>query len=215
MQIDLIQAGIRFGNSWVARNITYTFKQGCTYALLGNNGSGKSSLLQLIAGNHTPTEGQVEFEDNGKKIPPERFFKSISLVAPYLSLPEELTVSELLNFHSHFKKSFFSAKEITEFIWLDKDRSKEIRQLSSGMKQRLKLGLGFFYHSSVLLFDEPITHLDSKGIEWYEGLIEKYTYGRTIIVASNQHREYGFCAEIIDLESYKPAARIKQNRAII
>lgn len=78
-----------------------------------------------------------------------------------------------------------------------------ISQFSSGMKQRLKLGLALLSEVPVVLLDEPTSNLDRKGIEWYQDLIDKFGQNRILIVCSNEPREYEFCQQKIVLEDYK------------
>ena len=74
------------------------------------------------------------------------------------------------------------------------------------MKQRLKLALSFYTHSSLILLDEPTSNLDTQGVEWYhDRLKELMATDATIIIASNQLHEYeNYCSETINLHNYKP-----------
>jgi ABC-type multidrug transport system ATPase subunit len=77
-----------------------------------------------------------------------------------------------------------------------------IRQFSSGMLQRVKLALAFFTDSALLLLDEPTETLDENGFELYELLLEKYSHGRTIIIASNKERDFINCESILRMTDY-------------
>ena len=75
--------------------------------------------------------------------------------------------------------------------------SKVISDFSSGMKQRLKLGLALMTVSDIVLLDEPLTNLDSAAKSWYHDLVEEFGNDKTLIVFSNmQEEEYNFCTEI-------------------
>ena len=72
------------------------------------------------------------------------------------------------------------------------------------MKQRLKLSLAFLTESKVLLLDEPTSNFDTKAIDWYLQLVEKYTAERLVIIGSNQEYEYSFCQESkLNIMDYK------------
>lgn len=130
-------------------------------------------------------------------------YKQIAFAAPYLELIEEMTATELLDFHSKFKPLTASVPEILADVSLQKSAHKQIRYFSSGMKQRLKLAQAFYSKSDLLLLDEPITNLDQEGIELYRNLLENQAKGKTIIVSSNDKQEYDFCNENISILSYK------------
>jgi ABC-type multidrug transport system ATPase subunit len=86
---------------------------------------------------------------------------------------------------------------------LDKAAQKQIRNYSSGMRQRIKLAQAIFSNTQVLLLDEPCTNLDATGYELYHKLIKEYCNGRLIIVSSNDVQEYSFCKERLEILNYK------------
>lgn len=202
MQITLTNTGKRYNREWIFRHVDFTFEEAKTYAITGSNGSGKSTLLQVLAGAIQHSEGIIEYK-NGKMIEPAEAYKYFSIATPYLELVEEMTATELLEFHNSFKPLFLPINKILEEVTLQKAAHKQIRYFSSGMKQRLKLAQAFFSDSKVLLLDEPTTNLDAEGIMLYQHLIANYTNNRTIIVSSNDKQEYSFCEQIIAIADYK------------
>lgn len=204
MQITLNNVGKRFNLEWIFRHVDMEFHNGNCYAITGSNGSGKSTLLQVIAGNVLHNEGNIDYaRSSSSKIEEQERYQQIAIVAPYLELIEEMTASEMLNFHSAFKSFTYSSEDILQNIGLTNAAHKQIRYYSSGMKQRMKLALAFFSNVPILLLDEPCTNLDSSGIELYHQLIHKYSANRIIIVSSNDKHEYNFCTDIISIEKYK------------
>src|SRR5690606_34997503 len=93
--------------------------------------------------------------------------------------------------------------EIAKIMYLEKSMNKQILYFSSGMKQRLKLGLCFFSDVPLLLLDEPVSNLDKTGIAWYQHLIQAYGSNKTIFICSNDSREYDFCDRVLHIEDYK------------
>ena len=71
------------------------------------------------------------------------------------------------------------------------------------MKQRIKLAQCIFSDTIIVLLDEPCTNLDAEGISLYNRLIEEYCKKRMVIVSSNDHHEYEFCEEKIDIMNWK------------
>ncbi len=206
MEVVLENLSKTFGNQKVITDISYTFGQGDRFAILGGNGSGKSTLLKMIYGALTPSGGTVKHSFNGISIKPEDAVFSISLASPYYELIEELSAVEFLNFYKKFRKfrNNISSEEILEKCLLSDSAKKEIRNFSSGMKQRLRLGLALFSQSELVLLDEPVSNLDPSGMDWYAELVNTQLDNRTLIVGSNfDEREMGFCPHRLELHKFR------------
>ena len=206
MQIHLTAASKRFNKEWIFSNLDFSFVTGQHYALIGNNGSGKSTLLQIIAGYIGLTKGQINWVNAaGQPIDSTNIYQHISIAAPYLELVEEFTALEQIAFHQQFKsiQSDIQAIDILEKIGLSKAADKQIRNFSSGMKQRLKLALAIFDQAPILLLDEPCSNLDQEGIQTYHQLMQAYALQKLIIVASNDPQEYQFCTQQLALSDFK------------
>jgi ABC-type multidrug transport system ATPase subunit len=202
--IEAENLGKKFLRRYVFRNFNYHFSDNGTYAVVGSNGSGKSTLLQILCGYMMPNEGKVIFNLGNKKIDEEEHFKYCSITSPFLELIEEYTVAEHIRFHAQLRPMLLEETEaVSENFQLGSELNKQIKYLSSGNKQRIKLALAFCTNSQILLLDEPTQNLDSRGIDLYLQAIEKFTLNRMVIVSSNDTREYSFCKEIIKIEAYK------------
>ena len=205
MEIHLENLGRRFNREWIFKDINYQFVNNKAYAILGINGSGKSTLLQVISGALTPSTGKLIYTQNLQAIDPEKYFKFISLAAPYLELIEDFSLSEVLDFHFKFKSRLNSLDNtaIISLLGMQKNQHKLIKHFSSGMKQRVKLALAFCSDTPILLLDEPTSNLDTQGTEWYLDMVKQFTTNRITIIGSNQENEYAFCNADINLEDYK------------
>lgn len=203
MTIQLTDAGKRFNRDWIFRHLDASLEPGSKHAITGPNGSGKSTLLQVLGGSMNLNEGNITFSLSGKVIPPDDIYQYIAIAAPYLELVEEMAAAEFLRFHTVFKPLALPVKEILEIVGLSGTGNKQIRNFSSGMKQRLKLAQAIFSDVPVILLDEPCTNLDKTGIELYQQLIQRYCGGRTIIVSSNDPNEYAFCDRFIHIPDHR------------
>ena len=222
MKVSLTDAGKRFNRDWIFRHFTYSFEAGTHYAITGPNGSGKSTLLQAISGSLHLNEGRIEYiagpsfsfkigsrSDSQKQIkgqlPDEDIYSQVSIADPYLELVEEMTLVEFLDFHHGFKPFLpgLNSQSIIGILALENAANKQIRYYSSGMKQRVKLAQCILSDTPVVLLDEPCTNLDAVGIDLYRQLISDYCQKRLVIVSSNDHQEYEFCTERINVMNYK------------
>ena len=205
MKISLTDAGKRFNRDWIFRHLTYEFSAGHTYAIIGPNGSGKSTLLQVLSGAIQLNEGKGEWSMMNGELGADKVFNYISICAPYLEVVEEMTVKEFLEFHVKFKPfiSSVSIDDAIAIVGLENAVHKQIRFYSSGMKQRVKLAQAVFSDVPVILLDEPCTNLDDTGVALYKKLIEDYCEKRMVIVSSNDHHEYDFCNNRINITDWK------------
>ncbi|MCG8310471.1 MAG: ATP-binding cassette domain-containing protein [Cytophagales bacterium] len=205
MEIQLKNVAKKFNKEWIFRNLNLDLFQHDNISITGPNGSGKSTLLLIIAGSLLPTSGKVMYRLNGKKIDAENIYAYLSLVSPALSLPEDFTLSEFIAFHFNFKKlkSGHDINELPSKFRLEKSKNKYIKNFSTGMKQRLKLGIAFYADTPLLMLDEPATNLDGNGMDWYFEEIEKIIQEKMIFVCSNRSDEYAFCKKNLNILEYK------------
>ena len=205
-QISLQNVGKRYNHEWIFRGISHTFQQNEHTVIRGANGSGKSTLLQVILGSTIASEGELSYSANGKEVKVEESLGLFSLATPYLELVEEFTLIEMLEFHQKMKsfKAGLTIDSIIETLYLTDSKNKAIKYYSSGMKQRVKLGLALLSDTSFVLLDEPTSNLDAAAIDWYKNLVEGNKDDRIIIVCSNDQKdEFSFCSEELNVNDYK------------
>ena len=214
VSLRLDDLGKRFRYEWIYRGLTAHIAAGERVALLGPNGSGKSTLMKTLSGQLTPSRGRLSYTAGGSPLPTDRIYRHLSYAAPYIELIEEFTLREAIDFHRQFKPLLtgLDTAALIELLDFGRSRNKEVRNFSSGMKQRLKLALACCTDSDLLLLDEPTTNLDAQGVRWYRALIERFGGERTIVVASNVAVDYEFCERRLAILDYKPAPRRRKRR---
>ncbi|MBT1702449.1 ABC transporter ATP-binding protein [Chryseosolibacter indicus] len=196
----------RFNREWIFRNLTYQFNRGSIYVFTGPNGSGKSTLLQVITGAIPPTDGSLTYYNvNNSEIAIDNIYKKIAVATPYMDLIEEFTLDEHLSFHFGMRNIRYelTLAELKNIMYLENAGSKHIQNFSSGMKQRLKLGLAFYTEADIVFLDEPGTNLDQTAFNWYYNQLLKVPKECTVIIASNNPQEYPENSKRIDILSYK------------
>lgn len=197
----------RFNREWIFRNFSYEFTPGNIYAITGPNGSGKSTLLSILWGQVPPTSGNLKFSTaDNTVVAVENIQRYISIATPYMDLIEDFTLQEMLEFHFKLKRvrDNRSYNELLEILYLTESRDKFIRNFSSGMKQRLKLGLAFFTESPIIFLDEPGSHLDAAAFQWYQEQLLRLPKESLVFVGSNDPQEYqAGPVRVLDLRTYK------------
>lgn len=200
IHIVLSNCGKNYHRTWLFRgiNLEILIKPNSSYVILGPNGAGKSTFTLMLAGQVSPTEGSVIWNSEGLVLEEHERQNFYSLASPALELPEEFTIDEWFHFHSSLKP-FSSDVTVNKIIELcefpSKIKNKPLMHYSSGMKQRIKLCLSILGDDPLSILDEPLTNLDTQGIELYQTLINEYQSKKCFIVASNREDEYFFCKE--------------------
>lgn len=206
ISIRLNNVSKKYINEWIFRNLSYTIKPFEKLVILGSNGSGKSTLLQTVASYLIPTKGEVIWETANERIADEEIYKKLSVASPYMELIEDFTLTEAVEHQKEFKPfvNQMSSKEVISVMELESSSDKFIRNFSSGMRQRAKLGLAILADCPVLLLDEPCTNLDARAIVWYKQMIAQYGMHKTVLVCSNTVTdEYSFCTTSLEIEKFK------------
>jgi ABC-type multidrug transport system ATPase subunit len=190
LKLEAENLGKRFHRQWVFKNIGFSLAEGEKLLITGSNGSGKSTLLRILAGQLTPTSGDLRLQNGKRLVPPENYYRFISWSGPYMDLYPDLSLDEAVRMHFRFRKPILSLKDIIPTLNLEKHRDKPLRNFSSGMLHRVKVGLAIFSQSRILLLDEATTNMDPENsalvIEW----IQKYQEGRILIYAGNKPEEF-------------------------
>jgi ABC-type multidrug transport system ATPase subunit len=206
LQLTLNNVGKSYNFDWIFRGLSLELSSGQSLAVLGGNGSGKSTFLKMVAGSSYASEGTLDYTFNGKKIDKDDVYSLVSLCAPYQSLFDDFTLAETIAFQAKFKPfvNGLGSKDIIELIELPKAANKALKYYSSGMKQRAKLAMAILADTPLLLLDEPGSNLDKKGVEWFKNLLLPQMQNRLVMVCSNRHdEESGFCQAVLEIEQYK------------
>lgn len=207
MHIQLDNLGRRFNRSWIFRSLSTEIKAGSHLIIQGANGSGKSTLTQILSGFLSPSEGKISWHSSDNMlIQAEDLPFKLSFAAPYQDLYQDLSLMEILEFHLAFRSLLpgISRSEFIDLVYLKGEERKLIKHFSSGMKQRLKLGLAILSEGDLLLLDEPISNLDKQASSWYRELLREYSKGKTVIISTNDPDNESIRQDqLIKIEDYK------------
>lgn len=130
------------------------------YALLGHNGAGKSSTVEILEGHRIASSGVVTVLGLDPSSAGRELRDRIGIVLQSSAVEKQLTVREALRFYGSTYRTRRGIDDVIELIGLSEKSDARIRTLSGGQKRRLDLGLGIIGSPEVLFLDEPTTGFD-------------------------------------------------------
>lgn len=193
MTLDLCGVTLARGGRTLLRDVTFSLAGGVV-ALLGPNGVGKTTLLRAMAGALTPSAGTIRLDGTDvRALDPRQRARRIALVEPAEPVLAALTVEDAVAsarfpHHRWFEweptaadaSAIESALDRTALTGL---RTREIGTLSAGERQRVWIALAIAQCASVVLLDEPTSHLDLKASVETLRLVRELAAGGAIVVA--------------------------------
>lgn len=209
MEIQCRDIGKKFQRDWIFRHVDLSIPPTAHVGIVGSNGSGKSTLLQIISGYLSPSEGEIIHRLPSSAINREQLFQHVSWCTPAVQFIDGFTLQENIRFATQFKSLI---GDMSHDAWIDRTelsahRHKKLEEFSSGMRQRVKLAWAICSESSLLLLDEPASHLDKHAVAWYQQLLQDFKGERTVVVASNAHADELFsCTQLVDVTPFKPSS---------
>ncbi|HSB08041.1 MAG TPA: ATP-binding cassette domain-containing protein [Blastocatellia bacterium] len=166
MSIALEQISKRFGNQWVVDDVTLEVADRELFVLLGSSGSGKSTILRMIAGLSEPTSGRIMLHGRDvTSLPPQQ--RNTGFVFQNYSIFRHMTVAENVEFGLRIRKTpkeerIRRREQLLDLVGLSGLGARYAHQLSGGQQQRVALARALVYEPNVLLLDEPFGALDVK-----------------------------------------------------
>ena len=172
-----------YGEKQVLNNITLTVPRGKIIGLLGKNGTGKTTLIKLINGLLTPTEGEIIFE--GEKIGPQSKL-NIAYLPERTYLDKSMTINETLKFFKEFYSNFDIDKAKDLLKKLDLDENQKIAKMSKGMQEKVQLVLVMSRKADLYILDEPLGGVDPATRDYIlDTILTNFNEGASIIISTH------------------------------
>jgi len=168
--------------------LTLEVPRGAVVALLGPNGSGKTTSIKAAAGLVRPTTGEVLLGNAGRPAVDPEARRICSFLPQRVSFPEALTGREVVEFYRRLRGAPVDATDrVLKFASLNGSSHRTVAAYSGGMLQRLGLAVAMVPEAEILLLDEPTAALDPDGLCALYGLIEeRRRAGATLFFSSHQ-----------------------------
>jgi Cu-processing system ATP-binding protein len=180
--------GKRFGRLTAVEGLDFSVEPGEAVALLGPNGSGKTTTLKAAAGLVAPTAGRVLVGNPAQDASTPSARRAISYLPQRVSFPESLTGVEVVEFYRRLRSCPATrTAEVLRLAALNGASGRPVATYSGGMLQRLGLAVAALPDAPVMLLDEPTAALDPDGLCAFYGLVERRRRdGRALLFSSHQ-----------------------------
>jgi len=197
----------RYTSTWAIRDINIRIDGSGIVGLLGSNGAGKSTTMNILCGALNQTEGQVYINGISMREHPEEAKKHIGFLPQNPPLYMDLTVDEYLYYCAGLRlmpkdKMTAAVKEAKERCGVDHYSSRLIRNLSGGYRQRVGIAQAIVHKPRLVVLDEPTNGLDPNQIIEVRALIKEIAQDRAVIFSSHILSEVQLlCKDIKMIES--------------
>ena len=190
--ITLTNLSASYDGKSVLKEVNLTIAERDFLGIIGPNGGGKTTLIKMILGLKQPTQGTIQFFQQGKQVPEI----AMGYLPQYNSIDKKFPISvyEVILSGLSKQKSLFSryskeqreqADAIVQRLGLEGLEKRSIGQLSGGQLQRALLGRALVSNPQVIILDEPSTYIDKRFEAKLYSLLEEINQERAVILVSH------------------------------
>lgn len=178
----------RFGTQVAVDGLTCAIEAGSVVALLGPNGSGKTTSLKAAAGLVAPSSGRVLLGTPGRPATDPAARAAVSFLPQKVAFADNLTGLEVASFFASLREAPPSrVADVLAFASLNGASRRQVSTYSGGMTQRLGLAIALLPDAPAILLDEPTAALDPDGLDAFYRLVDDHRrQGRTVLFTSHQ-----------------------------
>jgi len=184
--ISIQQVNKKFGKLHALDDVSLELQAGKVYALIGPNGSGKTTMIKSILGLVVPSSGNILFDDQSI-LKDWKYREKIGYMPQIGRYPDNMKIGQLLDMMKNIRATQEETdEELIDAFKLFKMYDKRLHTLSGGTRQKVSAALAFLFHPPVLILDEPTAGLDPVSSEVLkEKIIKEKRKGKLIIITSH------------------------------
>lgn len=199
----------RYSVQWAVKDVSFEIRRGGIYGLLGSNGAGKSTIMNIMCGVLKPTEGEVFISGIDTREDPIGAKQHIGFLPQKPPLYGDLRVEEYLTHAADLRlmppdKVKDAVEEVLERCGIVRFRKRLLKNLSGGYQQRVGIAQAIVHKPDLVVFDEPTNGLDPNQIIEIRHLIKSIAEERTVILSTHILTEVqATCDHILMIEQGK------------
>jgi len=176
-----------YGDVRAVDGVSFEIAEGEVYGLLGHNGAGKSTIVEILEGHRTAGSGDVSVMGLDPRRSGRELRDRIGIVLQSSQVETELTVREALRFYGSCYRRRRGIDDVIEMVGLTEKADERIGTLSGGQKRRIDLGLGIIGTPEVLFLDEPTTGFDPVARRQSWDLVQRLCAGGATVLLTTHY----------------------------
>ncbi len=183
--IRIEQLNKKFGKLTVLDDLSFSINKPGIFAILGPNGSGKTTILKILLGMVLPQSGRVFINDQ-PILGSWEYRHQIGYLPQIAHFPDNLSVRELIHMIKDVRGGETTEDELVRIFRLEPFMDKKLGNLSGGTRQKVNIVLTFMFDSPILILDEPTAGLDPVSLIDLKELIQREkAKGRIILITTH------------------------------
>jgi ABC-2 type transport system ATP-binding protein len=176
----------RYGSNLAVDRVSFQVAPGEVYALLGENGAGKTTVVEILEGYREATSGDVEVLGSDPAGAGRELRDRFGIVLQSSGVESEFTVREVIELYGSCYRRRRSAVDLVEVVGLQEKLDDRVGSLSGGQRRRIDLALGIVGHPELLFLDEPTTGFDPSARRRSWDLVESLCEeGTTVLLTTH------------------------------
>lgn len=188
----------RFGHKTALEKVSFHVPEGSVFAMLGENGAGKTTAIKIMLGLVEPDMGESKVLGYDSRRDGIAIRRGIGYVPEQPDLYDWMTVQEIGSFTAAFYTPTFFAEFLQLIAGFHVPPRQKIKSLSKGMRAKVMLALALAHDPELLILDEPTSGLDAiVRREFLESMVDRAATGRTVLLSSHQINEVERVADYI------------------
>lgn len=184
MKIEVKGLTKSYGDKQALDNVSFTLDGPKIYGLLGRNGAGKTTFMEILAGQIMASSGEILIDGN-KPFDNQKLTESICLIKEGDNFKKDLKIKNVLKIYSYFYPNWDQAFAEELIVEYNLDLNAKVKSLSKGMESALGITVALASKAPITVFDEPYIGLDAPSRKrFYEILLEEFQEEKRVVIFS-------------------------------